>query len=79
MITAIEFTDRYIEWLEQIDQVINEAYYPAIQVMYCTDPHDLISPAACFASEEHAIGFIWKSLILTHKKLQKENHDAVAP
>ena len=78
MLTAVEFTTRYIEWLEEIDQVINDKYYPAIRVMYCTDPHDLISPVACFVSEEHAIGFIWKSLVMTHKQLQKENANATA-
>jgi hypothetical protein len=78
MITAVEFTTRYIEWLEEIDQVINDKYYPAIRVMYCTDPHDLISPVACFVSEEHAIGFIWKSLVMTHKQRLKENANATA-
>ena len=71
MITAIEFVDRYIEWLEVIDHTINENYYPAIRQMYVRDPHDLISPAACFTSEDHAIGFIYCTLLMTHKRLQE--------
>ena len=71
MISAIEFVDRYIEWLEVIDHTINENYYPAIRQMYVTDPQDLIRPVACFTSEEHAIGFIYCSLLMTHKRLQE--------
>jgi hypothetical protein len=69
MISAIEFIDRYIEWLEQIDAMLNESHYPAIRRMYCKDPHDLISPVACFSSEEHAIGFIVSILMKTQKQI----------
>ena len=71
MITAIEFCSMYIEWLEMIDHTINENYYPAIRQMYVTDPEDLIRPVACFTSEEHAIGFIYCTLLKTHKALQE--------
>jgi len=72
MITAIEFVTRYVEWLEGIDHCIAQELYPAIKKMYCRDPHDLITPHACFASECHAIGFIWCELIKTHKQLLQE-------
>jgi hypothetical protein len=76
VINAIEFCARYIEWLEEIDHVINEAYYPAIRRMYITAPQDLISPVACFYNDEHAIGFIWNTLVKTHKGMQKESQHA---
>jgi hypothetical protein len=76
MISAIEFVDRYIEWLETIDAMIHESHYPAIRRMYYQDPHDLISPVACFTSEEHAIGFIVALLMKTHKQMQEVKANA---
>lgn len=76
MITAIEFCSRYVEWLEMIDQTIRAEYYPAIREMYKFDPHDLISPVACFCNEGSAFGFIYLSMLNVHKRLQ-EKPDAI--
>jgi hypothetical protein len=76
MITAIEFCDRYIEWLEMIDATINEIYYPAIRKLYCIAPQDLITPVACFTNKEHAVGFIYCTLLKMHIQLQKSQEVA---
>ena len=71
MISAIEFCSRYGEWLEMIERSVTGSHFKAIRQMYETNPEDLISPAACFTSEEHAIGFIYCTLLKTHKILQE--------
>lgn len=68
----------YIEILESMDHMIDPKCYPAIRRLYCTDPHDLISPAGCFVSREHAVGFVWSLLAKTHAAMQKESVDAIA-
>ena len=75
-VSAVEFCERYIGWLEMIDPVIKPEYYPAIRKLYCTAPQDLITPEAMFVSAEHAIGFIWCMLINTHKQLNKDAANA---
>jgi len=68
LLTATEFCEiHYIAILEEIDQCLRDAYYPAIRVLYKTDPHDLVSPEAVFCDRNHAVGFVWQILITIHK------------
>lgn len=71
--TAIQFCEEYISILEEIDKVIREEYYPAIRRLYVTSPEDLLEPNAFFVNKCHAIGFVWKSLIREHKRLNKKD------
>lgn len=75
MISAIEFCDRYGEWLEIIETAVTGSHWKAVRKLYETDPQDLISPVACFTSEEHAIGFIFALLLKTHKQMKEAATD----
>lgn len=77
MISRIKFCEQYAEWLEVIDPVIDEAYYPAIRALYMKDPKTLIEPGVTFTDANHVIGFLFTLLIETHKQLSKANSDAV--
>lgn len=63
--TAIQFIEQYTKILEEIDHLIHPDCYPAMRVMYCIDPHDLITPNAYFANREHARGFVATLLMKT--------------
>jgi hypothetical protein len=78
LVSSTDFCAIYIAILEQIDHTIMPDYYPAIRNLYRTDPRDLISPLACFASRDHAFGFVYCLLIREHKRLtERANHAAV--
>jgi len=71
LLTATDFCEiHYIAILEEIDQCLRESYYPAIRILYRTDPHDLVSPETVFVDRNHAVGFVWKLLIKIHKGLK---------
>jgi hypothetical protein len=71
--TAIEFIEQYTKILEEIDSLVHPDCYPAMRVMYCVDPHDLITPHAYFANGEQAFGFVWKLLAAKVKELKNAN------
>lgn len=75
MISAVEFCDRYGEWLELIESALTGSHFKAIRKLYETDPEDLISPVACFTSEDHAIGFIFSLVVKTHNQIKEESKD----
>jgi hypothetical protein len=71
--TAIQFIEQYTTILEEIDSLMHPDCYPAMRVMFCVDPHDLITPNAYFANREQAFGFVWKLLAAKVKELKNAN------
>lgn len=74
LLSSIEFCSRYVEFVGIVEQVVLPSFFPAIRALYETAPEDGISPDDCFASENEAIGFVFKQVI----RKQKELNDAAA-
>ena len=73
---AIEFVNKYYQFINDIKKVVKPELYPIIDKMYDTDPHDLVTPEGYFTHESHAFGYVW-SLFLRkcdeHEYLKKVN------
>ena len=73
MMTAVQFIEQYTAIVEEFDQIAHSDTYPAIRRLYCIDPHDLITPYACFVSLEHARGFVATLLMKTVAEMKTES------
>lgn len=73
LLSAIDFCERYVEFIEIVEQVVSPAYYPAIRLLYVSAPQDWIQPDDCFSSENEAIGFVFKQVISTQKRINNES------
>ena len=56
---AIELVEKFDNYLSEIEKVVKPQYYPVIEELKETDPHDLISPETWFNTETNARGFVW--------------------
>ena len=56
---AIELVAKFDNYLSEIEKVVKPEYYPVIEDLRETAPHDLVSPETWFHTETNARGFIW--------------------
>jgi hypothetical protein len=68
MITAIQFCGMWIELIESVEPIVNESY-PAMRMMYVTDPKDLICPDTVFVNRNHALGYVVSVLMDEQKRI----------
>lgn len=67
---AIAFVKNYMDYLDEISQVIKPELQPVLDELRQIDPHDLVQPETWFHSESEAKGFVWKMFI---KRVRKYN------
>ncbi len=72
MLNAMQFTEQYTAIVEEFDHIAHPDTYPAIRQLYCIDPHDLISPEACFVDMSHARGFVATLLMKTVAEMKRK-------
>lgn len=65
---AIEFINRYPEYINQIEKVVRPEFAPVIEKLKEHDPHDIVKPEHYFNSDAEAIGVVLKLFL---KKLSK--------
>ena len=65
---AIVFVKNYVDYLDEISQVIKPELIPIIDELRLIDPHDLVQPETWFHTESEAKGFVWKMFIKRVKK-----------
>ena len=66
---AIQFVNNYLNYLEEISQVIKPELLPILDELFQIDPHDLIRPDSYFDSENSARGYVWSMFI---KRVNKD-------
>jgi hypothetical protein len=57
---AIEFINRYPNYISQLEKVVKQEYEPVIQKLKEHDPHDIVKPENYFNSEAEAMGVVFK-------------------
>ncbi len=65
---AIEFINRYPDYIKQLEKVVKEEYKTVIEKLKEHDPHDIVKPEHYFNSDAEAIGVVFKLFL---KKLSK--------
>jgi hypothetical protein len=60
---AIIFVKNYLNYLDEISQVIKPELQPILDDLKVIDPHDLVRPDTYFDSENSARGFVWSMFI----------------
>lgn len=60
---AIEFVNRYEDYLDEIRSVISPEFYPQLDELKSIDPHDLVSPETLFLNESAARGYVWSMFL----------------
>lgn len=66
---AIEFIIKFPDFVLEIESVIKPEYYPVIEELKNTDPHDLIKPEEWFIDSKYARGFVWSMFLKNCKKV----------
>lgn len=59
-----EFIQVYPEILSEIAQVVESDYPEAISQLRVIAPEDLVNPFTEFLSRDHALGFVYRQVIL---------------
>ena len=67
---AIDFVNEYQQIVVDISNVVKPEYFPAIDVLLDTDPHDLISPDTVFLNRDHAYGFVYSLMVKMHREMK---------
>lgn len=57
---AIEFINRYPDYINQLEKVVKPKYEPVIRKLKELDPHNIIRPEHYFNSESEAVGVVFK-------------------
>ena len=65
---ALEFIEKYLGYVEMIEDVVKPKFYGVIVEMRMKDPQDFISPETHFSSKNEAFGFVWNIF----KRMAKE-------
>ncbi len=65
---AIVFVKNYVDYLEEISQVIKPELQHILEELKEIDPHDLVQPETWFHSESEAKGFVWSMFVKWVKK-----------
>lgn len=60
---AIAFVKNYLNYLDEISQVIKPELLPILEELRQIDPHDLVRPDTFFDSENSACGFVWSMFV----------------
>ena len=67
---AIVFVRNYLNYLDEISQVIKPELLPILDELRQIDPHDLVRPDTYFDSENSARGFAWSLFV---KKVKRDS------
>jgi hypothetical protein len=65
---AIVFVKNYLNYLDEISQVIKPELQPILDELRELDPHDLVRPDSWFQNESEAKGFVWSMFVLKVNK-----------
>lgn len=65
---AIVFVKNYMDYLDEISQVIKPELQPIIDELKEIDPHDLVRPDTFFDSENSARGYVWSMFVKRVKR-----------
>ncbi|BBE17571.1 hypothetical protein AQPE_1727 [Aquipluma nitroreducens] len=68
---AIVFVKNYMDYLDEISQVIKPELQPILDELKEIDPHDLVRPDSWFQSESEARGFVWSMFVKRTKEDSK--------
>ena len=60
---AIVFVRNYLNYLDEIGEVIKPELQPILNELRELDPHDLVRPDSYFDSENSARGYVWSMFI----------------
>ena len=60
---AIEFVNRYPDYLTYLEAVVKPEYLPAIRKLKERDPHDIVKPEHYFSSEAEAVGVVYRMFL----------------
>lgn len=66
---AISFVKNYLNYLDEIGNVVKPELKPILDELRELDPHDLIRPDTFFTGENQAKGFVWEMFIKRVKRL----------
>lgn len=65
---AIVFVKNYMDYLDEISQVIKPELQPILDELKEIDPHDLVRPDSWFQSESEARGYVWSMFVKRKKR-----------
>jgi hypothetical protein len=65
---AITFVKNYLNYLDEISEVIKPELLPILNELRQIDPHDLVRPDSYFDSENSARGYVWSMFVKRAKK-----------
>lgn len=57
---AIVFIRNYLNYLDEIGEVVKPELQPILDELRQIDPHDLVRPDTFFIGESQAKGIVWK-------------------
>ena len=65
---AIVFVKNYLNYLDEIGEMIKPELQPILNELRQTDPHDLVRPDSFFDSENSARGYVWSLFVKRVKR-----------
>lgn len=65
---AIVFVKNYLNYLDEIGEVVKPELLPILDELRQIDPHDLVRPDTFFIGESQAKGIVWEMFIKRVKK-----------
>jgi hypothetical protein len=68
---AIVFVKNYLNYLDEIGNVVKPELKPILDELRQIDPHDLVRPDSYFDSENSARGLVWSIFVKRAKKYSK--------
>lgn len=75
---AIEFVNRYQDYISEIEKVVKPEYKEILDKMKETDPHDLVSPESWFQSSLEARGLVWGLFLRECKDTLSKNTQTIS-
>ena len=57
---AIEFINRYPEYITQLEKVVRQEFEPVIKKLKALDPHNIVKPEQYLNSDSEAMGVVFK-------------------
>jgi hypothetical protein len=65
---AIVFIRNYLNYLDEIGEVVKPELQPILDELRQIDPHDLVRPDTFFIGESQAKGIVWEMFIKRVKR-----------
>lgn len=65
---AIAFVRNYLNYIDEISEVIKPELLPILDELRQIDPHDLVRPDTWFQSESEARGYVWSMFVKRIKR-----------